>query len=98
MTPGAFIGRHLRHLGRARIADAREHLGRREVRGVRQPLHRLVAAAQHRQPRTPPRLQARVLLGGRGARERAGRRRDERPEETALEQTKQAAKVVPTSG
>ena len=67
--------RHLRHHRRARVADARVHLGRRVVGGVRQPLERLVPAAQHGQARSPPGLDARVLLGGRRARERPRRRR-----------------------
>ena len=80
--------------GRARVADERVDLGRRIVGGVGQPLERLVAAAQEREARAPPGLEARVLLGGRRARERPRRAGGERADEAALEEAQQPAKVV----
>ena len=91
---GGLPRRHRRHHGRPRIADERVDLGRRVVRRVRQPLQRLVAAAQQREARAPPGFEARVLLVGRGARERPRRAGDERAQEAALEQAQQAAEVT----
>src|SRR3954454_10006557 len=90
--------RSRRHQRRSWVADQAVDLGRRVVGRVREPLERRVSAAGQREPRAAPGLETMVLLGAVGARERAWRAGDERPHVAALDEAKQATKVLSDVG